>query len=201
MELIYCRRSAYLVDNFVRIQGISQYYSSLNRIDLLKKVRDHRNVFCMAVVTFGLLLFLPQSAEELFVTFDWIIWFVTCWLKWNFTVFSAHRRLVILLNRVNRHLDLVKYYPVFRNTAEANDCGRIKPTKFFFSAILASNSCLPRRLRFFNTLSFGRRSFPPSTGWYFPRFVTRAHDVFIGQIHTRFFSKQRRFALSINCKI
>ena len=70
MELIYCRRSAYLVDNFVRIQGISLYYSSLNRIDLLKKVRDHRNVFCMAVVAFGLLLFLPQSAEELFVTFD-----------------------------------------------------------------------------------------------------------------------------------
>ena len=70
VELIYCRRSAYLVDNFVRIQGISLYYSSLNRIDLLKKVRDHRNVFCMAVVAFGLLLFLPQSAEELFVTFD-----------------------------------------------------------------------------------------------------------------------------------
>ena len=70
VELIYCRRSAYLVDNFVRIQGISLYQSSLNRIDLLKKVRDHRNVFCMAVVAFGLLLFLPKSAEELFVTFD-----------------------------------------------------------------------------------------------------------------------------------
>ena len=70
VELIYCRRSAYLVDNFVRIQGISLYYSSLNRIDLLKKVRDHQTVFCVAVVAFGLLLFLPQSAEELFVTFD-----------------------------------------------------------------------------------------------------------------------------------
>ena len=68
VELIYCRRSAYLVDNFVRIQGISLYYSSLNRTDLLKKVRDHRNVFYMAVVAFGLLLFLPQSAKELFVT-------------------------------------------------------------------------------------------------------------------------------------
>ena len=66
VELIYCRRSACLVGNFVRIQGISLYYSSLNRIGLLEKVRDHRNVFCIAVVAFGLLLFLPQSAEELF---------------------------------------------------------------------------------------------------------------------------------------
>ena len=56
------------MDNFVRIQGISLYYSSLNRIGLLEKVRDHRNVFCIAVVAFGLLLFLPQSAEELLVT-------------------------------------------------------------------------------------------------------------------------------------
>ena len=59
------------MDNFVRIQGISLYYSSLNRIGLLKKVRDHnRNVFCIAVIAFGssLLSFLPQSAEELFET-------------------------------------------------------------------------------------------------------------------------------------
>ena len=27
---------------------------------------------------------------------------------------------------------------MFRNTAEANDCERIKPAKFFFSTILAS---------------------------------------------------------------
>ena len=55
-----------------------------------------------------------------------------------FTVFSARRLLLILLNQVERHFDLVKYYPVFRNTAEANDCERIKPAKFFFSTILAS---------------------------------------------------------------
>ena len=54
----------------MRIQGISLYYSSLNRIGLLKKVRDHRRVFCIAVILLGLSLplFLPQSAEELFVT-------------------------------------------------------------------------------------------------------------------------------------
>ena len=136
VELIYCRRSAYLVDNFVRIQGISLYYSSLNRIGLLKKVRDHRNVFCIAVVAFGLLLFLPQSAEELFVTL-----IVDCSEILQF--FSAHCLLLILLNQVERHFDLVKYYPMFRNTAEANDCERIKPAKFFFSTILASLEGFP----------------------------------------------------------
>ena len=54
----------------MRIQGISLYYSSLNRIGLLKKGGDHRHVFCIAIVSLGLFLplFLLQRAEELFVT-------------------------------------------------------------------------------------------------------------------------------------
>ena len=85
----------------------------------------------MAVVAFGLLLFLSQSAEELSVTL-----IVDCSEILQF--FSAHRLLLILLNQVEHHFDLVKYYPMFRNTAEADDCERKKPAKFFFSTILAS---------------------------------------------------------------
>ena len=50
-----------------------------------------------------------------------------------------------------------------------------------FSALRASLG----KLRFPNALPFGRRSFPPSNG-YFTRFVTRSYDGLIGQVHVRF---------------
>ena len=46
-ELIYCRRSAYLVDNFVRILGILIYFPSLSRIELSKKIR---NIFLLCCI-------------------------------------------------------------------------------------------------------------------------------------------------------
>ena len=45
VELIYCRRSAYLVDNFVHIKEISVYYPSLNRTALPKKSKDSLKVY------------------------------------------------------------------------------------------------------------------------------------------------------------
>ena len=57
MELRYYRRSAYLVDNFVHIQGISVYYPSPNRIALPRKMRDNRNVY-FYFASFGLNLLL-----------------------------------------------------------------------------------------------------------------------------------------------
>ena len=47
VELIYCRRSAYLVDNFVRILGILIYFPSLSRIELPKKIR---NIFLLCCI-------------------------------------------------------------------------------------------------------------------------------------------------------
>ena len=43
VELIYYRRSSYLVDNFVHIRGISVYYPSLNHIALPKKLKHSKN--------------------------------------------------------------------------------------------------------------------------------------------------------------
>ena len=60
MELRYYRRSAYLVDNFVRIQGISVYYPSPNRIALPRKMRDDRNVY-VYLASFGLNLLLGAT--------------------------------------------------------------------------------------------------------------------------------------------
>ena len=45
VEVIYCRRSSYLVDNFVHIQGISVYYPWLNHIALPKKLKDNLKVY------------------------------------------------------------------------------------------------------------------------------------------------------------
>ena len=60
MELRYYRRSAYLVDNFVHIQGISVYYPSPNRIALPRKMRDNRNVY-VYFASFGLNLLLGAT--------------------------------------------------------------------------------------------------------------------------------------------
>ena len=60
MELRYYRRSAYLVDNFVHIQGISVYYPSPNRIALRRKMRDNRNVY-VYFASFGLNLLLGAT--------------------------------------------------------------------------------------------------------------------------------------------
>ena len=45
VEVIYYRRSSYLVDNFVHIQGISVYYPSLNHIALPNKLKDNLTVY------------------------------------------------------------------------------------------------------------------------------------------------------------
>ena len=45
VEVIYYRRSSYLVDNFVHIQVISVYYPSLNHIALPKKLKDNLKVY------------------------------------------------------------------------------------------------------------------------------------------------------------
>ena len=60
MELRYYRRSAYLVHNFVHIQGISGYYPSPNRIALPRKMRDNRNVY-FYFASFGLNLLLGAT--------------------------------------------------------------------------------------------------------------------------------------------
>ena len=60
MELRYYRRSAYLVDNFVHIQGISVYYPSPNCIALPRKMRDDRNVY-VYLASFGLNLLLGAT--------------------------------------------------------------------------------------------------------------------------------------------
>ena len=56
----------------------------------------------------------------------------------------------------DRLINLVKYYPTLRKTAEGFDCERI-----------------------------AFRSFPPSIRWYFTRFVTRSHNGLIGQVHSK----------------
>ena len=45
VEVIYYRRSSYLVDNFEHIQGISVYYPWLNHIALPKKLKDNLKVY------------------------------------------------------------------------------------------------------------------------------------------------------------
>ena len=50
VELIYCRRSAYLVDNFVRIKEISVHYPSLNHIALPKKLKDSLKVYVFSLL-------------------------------------------------------------------------------------------------------------------------------------------------------
>ena len=83
-----------------------------------------------------------------------------CWLQLNFTVNTTHCPCFYTVESsklsFDRLINLVKYYPTLRKTAEGFDCGRI-----------------------------AFRSFPPSIRWYFTRFVTRSHDGLIGQVHSK----------------